>query len=217
MKRLLLFLLSLSLLLSFSACGRERESAPSPTPAPVEETAPAVKEPAGFDNSGAELLGSAIGSLACDTPYRAVYSEVWEVPEGKSVERRFYLYTNGLRLWDNFLVILKSRPDDPPVGESGEDEYAVFRADHFGAGTGYKTAVAESDWDWDSFCSDLNGALIELSIADRGKTAEIVMTATTADGKEYHQSYKEIAADGPLYFCLSVENACIDLLDAESE
>ena len=217
MKRCLCCLLAL-LLLSLCACGKStsspapEEAAPSPTVSPA--SSPAMRQ--GFDHSAVKLQGTAVGSLACDTPYRSVYSEVWEVPEKGSVQRSFYHYTDGLALWDSFSVILLSESGTPATGtEEIENAYAVLRADHFGTGKGYKNAVADSDWDWETFGSDMNGALIELTVTNKGKTAEVAFTALTAEGAEYHQSYKDISTDGPLYFCLTVENACLDLLPEE--
>ena len=218
MRRCLCCLLALFLLLPLCACGKER---PAPTASPTPAAAPAASASTAlprkaFDNSGVKLQGTALGSLSCDTPYRTVFSDVWEVPEGESAVRRFYLYTDGLALWNNFLVILKSTAEEPE-GEAGNDEYATVRADHYGTGAGFKNAVSESDWNWDSFCSDVNGALMELTVSNKGKTAEVSITATAADETVYHQTYKDIATDGPLFFCLSVENACLDLLEAETE
>lgn len=218
MKRPLCCLLALLLLLSLCACGKE-EPVPTASPAPAEASAaPAstVSLREAFDNSHVKLQGISLGSLSCDTPYRTVYSDVWEVPEGESVTKRFFHYTDGLGLWDTFSVILLSEPDTPATG-TGELEhaYALLRADHFGSGSGYKNAAAESDWNWESFCSDMNGAEIALTVTNKGKTAEVSFTALTAEGDEYHQSYKDITTDGPLFFCLTVENACLDLLPEE--
>ena len=218
MKRGLSYLLALLLLLSLCACGKENPS-PAASPAPAGTTAaPVSASPLreAFDNSGVKLQGTALGSLSCDTPFRTVFSEVWEVPEGESVQKRFIHYTDGLGLWDTFSVILLSEPDTPETGtEEIENAYAVLRADHFGSGSGYKNAVAESDWNWDTFCSDINDAEITLTVTNKGKTAEVSFTALTAEGTEFHQSYKDIGTDGPLYFCLTVENACLDLLPEE--
>lgn len=218
MKRLLSCLLALLLLLTLCACGREQPQTAeiAPSPAPSADPAPSSALREAFDNSAVKLQGTAIGSLSCDTPYRTDYSEVWEVPEGESVQKRFFHYTDGLGLWDTFSVILLSGPDAPATGtDEIENAYALLRADHFGSGSGYKNAVAESDWNWETFCRDMNGAQIDLVVTNKGKTAEVSVTALTAEGTEYHQSYKDIGTDGPLYFCLTVENACLDLLPEE--
>ena len=219
MKKLLSALLALLMLFSLSACGRQTETEAGPE----EETElPPVSTPVQylFDNSGVEPQGTLLGSLDCRAEYRSVYSDVREVPDRGTVTQRFYFYTDGLGMWNSFIVILQSTPD----GHSTEDdeaytEYAAIRADHFGTGDGLKDAKLESDWSWESFTRDLNGALIELSVSRKGDKAELRYTATTAEGELHSLSCKDIAipADAPLYYCLSVEHACLDLLEDTTE
>ena len=185
MRKGVLLLLCAALLLAFCACG-EQAPAPEPGPTPTPEAVPAGKTP--NDNSGVKLRGRLLGSLACDAPFWTVFSEIEEIPEGESRTWRFYNYTDGLGIWNNFLVIL-------------------------GWGEGYDEAVAESDWDWERFTGDLNGALIELTVTHRAGKADVSVRAETEGERSYHQSYTGIAVDGPLYACLSVEKACLDLLD----
>ena len=210
-RRALLLLLALSLALPLPACGRE--SGPEETPAP-EPGAVVVQTPRPTnDNTGVKPRGTLLGSLACDTAYWTAFSEIWEIPEDGSLTKRFVNYTDGLALWDNYLVILQSTPEGHSAEEAeGYREYAVLRADNYGWGEGYKDAARESDWDWASFTEDLNGALIELTVANHGGKADVRVTATTADGRVYHQSCTGIPVDGSLYLCLSVENACLELL-----
>lgn len=219
MKKLIAALLALALLLALCACGRRAESA-SGESAPEAELPP-VSTPVQhlFDNSGVEPQGTLLGSLDCMAEYRSVYSDVREVPDRGSAARRFYLYTDGLAMWNSFLVILQSTPEGhSPEDDEAYTEYAVIRADHFGTGDGLKDAKMESDWSWESFTRDLNGALIELTVSRKGDKAELTYTATTAEGEVHTLSCRDIAipADAPLYFCLSVEHACLDLLEEET-
>ena len=88
----------------------------------------------------------------------------------------------------------------------------MVRADNFGWGAVYDgIATAECDWNWDTFATDMDGAKVELTITNNGETADVVAKVTCADGKEYNQSYKGIAVDGDLYYCLTVENAFLDI------
>ena len=211
MRKGVLLLLCAALLLAFCACG-EQAPAPEPGPTPTPEAVPAGKTP--NDNSGVKLRGRLLGSLACDAPFWTVFSEIEEIPEGESRTWRFYNYTDGLGIWNNFLVILQSTPEGHSADENADyREYAVLRADHFGWGEGYDEAVAESDWDWERFTGDLNGALIELTVTHRAGKADVSVRAETEGERSYHQSYTGIAVDGPLYACLSEEKTSLDLLD----
>ena len=224
MKRLLPLLLAAAMLLSLAACGLPEIPTPPRTGQSSEKEAadaspaPTVKQP--HDNTGVTPHGTLLGDLSCDAEPGTVYSEIRQLPAGESVTLRFYNYTDGIGMWNNFLLILQSVPE----GHSAEDnpnyaEFAVLRADNFGSGSGFKDAVSESDWNWDTFTDDMNGALIELTVSsdEKESTVDVSFTASTVSGKEYHQSYTGIKADGPLYYCLSVERACLDLLDGETE
>ncbi len=215
MKRRLSFLLALLLLPALCACSfRETPAKPAQeTEAPAATSFPRT-ETAVFDNTGVEMHGTPLGTTDCRAEYRSVYSDIWELPEGESLTRRFYNYTDGAGIWNNFLVILQSTPEGHSADENADyREYAVLRADHFGWGEGYDEAVAESDWDWERFTGDLNGALIALTVTHRAGKADVSVRAETEGERSYHQSYTGIAVDGPLYACLRVEKACLDLLD----
>ena len=150
-----------------------------------------------------------VGSTDRTTAWWTEFSDIWEVPEGETLNKTFVNYTDGVNNWDNFVVILQNTPG----GHSADDnadyaEYAVVRADNYGWGAGYEgIATADCDWNWDTFTSDMDGATVNLSVTNNGKTADIKAVVTTADGKEYNQSYTGIATDGDLYMCLSCEAA----------
>ena len=215
--------LVLVLALVLVGCGRSADRAPASaareatTAAAPSENKPALK--AANDNTGVVTQGSVLGSKHCDDEPGTVYSEIWEVPDTGSVTRRFYNYTDGLGMWNNFLVYLQNTPE----GHSEEDVrgyrcYAVLRPDHFLSGDDLEDVVLESDWDWDRFTKDMNGALIELTLARKDEQADVSFTATARDGSIHQQSYQGIPVDGPLYFCLSVDHAFLDLLpDGEAE
>ena len=57
----------------------------------------------------------------------------------------------------------------------------------------------------------MDGAYVELTVANNGTTADVTAVVTTTAGKQYHQYYKGIVIDGPLYFCLTVEGAYIEI------
>ncbi|MCR4903847.1 MAG: LamG domain-containing protein [Butyrivibrio sp.] len=182
--------------------------APEGAEAAEEET-----EAVANDNTGVEVTGTLLGSLACDTAFWTEFSDVVEVPEGESVTVNFKNYTDGLANWDNFLVVLQNVADAHSADDNADyAEYAVLRADNYGWGTGYDNiATAECDWNWDTFTADINGADVELTITNNGDTADVVAVVTTADGKTYNQSYTGIAIDGDLYYCLTLEKAALDI------
>lgn len=179
--------------------------------APESSDVPA--EPAAADHSDVAITGVQVGATDCSTPFWTEFSQVVEVPNGESVTVNFKNYTSGLNNWNNFVVILQNVADAHSAEDNGDyKEYAVVRADNFGWGAGYENiAMAECDWNWDTFGADIDGADVELTITNNGDNAEIVAVVKTVGGAEYHQSYKGIAVDGDLYYCLTVDGSFIDI------
>ena len=154
------------------------------------------------------------------------FSDIHEVKAGESKTITFKNYHTNLNFsnWNNAAVVLQNTPTghanatDNPTGiepVEGYKEYAVVRMDNFGWGAGYDNiATATCDWDWATFKDETHGATVEVTITNHGTTADIVMKITAADGTTVrNQSYTGIAVDGPVYTCLTVEKACIDIID----
>lgn len=141
------------------------------------------------------------------------FSDIVAVPSGESVTTTFTNWTSGLNNWNNFVCILQSTAD----GHSAEDnadyaEYGVVRIDNYGWGGGYDNiAVAESDWNWDTFVDDVDGATVELTVTNNGDTADVVAVVTSAAGAVHTQKYTGIAVTGDVYFCLTVDGSFIDI------
>ena len=149
-----------------------------------------------------------VGLTDCTTPFWTAFSDIWEVKEGESVTKNFTNYTDGVNNWDNFLVVLQNTATGHSAADAeGYAEYAVLRADNFGWGTGYETATAEADWNWDTYTSDMDGAKVALTVTNNGATADIVAVVTTTAGTVYTQKYTGITTGGDLNFCLTCEAA----------
>ncbi|MBO5177997.1 MAG: hypothetical protein J6C07_11110 [Lachnospiraceae bacterium] len=142
--------------------------------------------------------GTIIGLEDCTTPAWTAYSKEVVVPNGTSKTITFKNYTSGKENYHNFLVMLK---------DLAGGEYAVVRADNWGWGKGFDGIVTpESIWNWDTFRTDMNGATVEVTIANNGTTTDILVNITTADGKSYYQNYRGIViSNGDLKYCLTVE------------
>lgn len=170
-------------------------------------------EPVAVDHSDVEITGTLVGAQDCSTAFWTEFSDVVAVPEGESAIVNFKNYSSQLENWNNFAVILQNVADVHSADANADyKEYAVVRADNYGWGAGYENiATAECDWNWDTFKTDMDGADVELTITNNGDTADIVAKVTSAGGTTYNQSYKGIAVDGDLYYCLTVDGSFIDI------
>ena len=152
------------------------------------------------------------------------FSDIVEVPTGTTKTITFKNYHTNLSFgnWNNAVVVLQNTPTGHSVTGTengvepvdGYKEYAVVRMDNYGWGAGYADiATATCDWDWATFKDETHDATVEVSITNNGTTADIVIKLTAKDGTVRNQSYTGIAVDGPVYTCLTVDKACIDILE----
>ncbi|MBQ9123519.1 MAG: hypothetical protein IJY10_08540 [Lachnospiraceae bacterium] len=194
----------------------------------VESVAPAQEEEAPEpQNPVITAQGTLVGAPDFTTGWWKEFSDIYEVAEGTTVSKTFINYHPAVcSNWNNFVVVLQAvgqgHANDPAIhADVNPDykEYGVVRVDNWGwnsvADTSNLEALGwtlESNWDWANFLPNLQGATVTVSVTNNGTTADIVMDVIGADGNAYYQKYLGIAIDGPLYFTLGVDGACIDVL-----
>ncbi len=184
----------------------------------------------GPQDNAKPLLQNGVGKNDYSQGWWSTWSDIWEVKEGetKTVTYKNYHTDLNYQSYFNSAVVLQNTP----TGHSGVEtdanyaagyaEYLVARLDNFAwkgdvnTGTeGHGLCTTESTWNWDTFKDDTHGATIVLTVTNNGSTADVVFNVTTQEGATYTQSYKDVAIDGPLYFCLTVEKACIDIVEVK--
>ena len=189
----------------------------------VEGVEPATDAPA----TDVTITGTAVGATDCSAGFWSQFSQTWAVASGESVSKNFINWHGAeASNWNNFFVVLQNVAD---VHSTDDDaaykEYAVVRSDNYGWNADGNTAdknddgtaklpwTLESDWDWGTFSSDLQGAKVTVTVTNNGTSADVVCDVTTASGATHFQKYLNIPVDGDLFFCLGVDGACLDLLD----
>ncbi len=152
-----------------------------------------------------------VGSTDFSTGFFGAFSDVVTVANGATKTVTFKNYNNGGANWNNFLIVLNNVALDK--------EYAVMRADNAGWCGDLQTWeeydelgwVLESNWNWDNFMAELNGATVTVSVTNNGTTADVVANVTAAGGATYYQKYSNIAIDGDLSFRLSVDGCYLEI------
>ncbi|MGN0297825.1 MAG: hypothetical protein ACI4C1_01345 [Lachnospiraceae bacterium] len=183
---------------------------------PAAEGGEAEAEPAPVE---VNITGTAVGAVDFSTGFWSEFSDTWAVAAGESVTKTFVNYHGEEAAnWNNFVVILQNVADAHSADANADyKEYAVVRADNFGwnaagdTGSGVLPWTLESNWNWDTFGTDLNGATVVLTVTNNGETADVVADVTTLAGTTYQQKYTGIEVDGDLYFCLTVDSSCVDI------
>ena len=171
------------------------------------------------------ITGTQLGAEDFTSGWWTTFSEGWEVPSGETVSKTFVNWHGAeASNWNNFVIVLQSEAVSPLEKSADCVEYAVLRADNWGwkmdgdtqltTGDNLDTLgwTVESDWNWDTFAADLQGATVTVSVTNNGDTADVECQITTAAGDTHFQNYKNIAInDGALGFCLTVDSSMLDI------
>lgn len=187
----------------------------SPKGGPVAEEAAAAEEPAA-PAVEVKITGTAVGAEDCTTGFWGAHSDIWAVPDGEFAGVIFTNYNAGEEAanWNNFNVVLQNTPTGhAPDQAEGYAEYAVVRSDNYGWGAGYdgnEELVTTPAWEG-NLGPQLNGATIAVIVQKDGDKVNVGMFGDKADGGSYSQTYENIKADGDVYFCLVVDNCCLDI------
>lgn len=128
------------------------------------------------------------GATDCSAAWWSAFSSTYTIEKGKSARFRFYNYNKGGNNWDNWLMVCTNGKDSHGGGGT---EYFVVRADAYGWGNNsYNAANISSDFNWTTFVSDMNGALVEVDVTyETSGKVSMNSTVTTQQGKVYNYSY----------------------------
>ena len=135
------------------------------------------------------------------TPWWAHFSHDWAVAPYEMVSVSMKLGSNEINNWHSPCTIMR---------KADLSEYGVVRMDNFGWGTGYEGIVtATSNWNWDTFLPNLDGAEVAITVANNGdNTASIRYHVTLANGDVHFQYFDGFAVDSAdLQFAIVVEGA----------
>ncbi len=160
----------------------------------VEETAETVE----LKNSEA-LVGLEDNTSAWWT----YFTDEFSVAPNTTTELTFTNWA-GASNWSNFVVILRN---------AALAEYGVVRADNFGWGNGYGTAVLSGGQaDWASWLAAMSGAKTTVYVTNVGNgTADVLAVMHGNDGNTYYQYYLGISTVDPddLHWALTVDGSHI--------
>ncbi len=110
--------------------------------------------------------------------------------------------------WFNYVLILSS-------DASHASQYFWVRPDNAGGGDKYNASANESNWDWDNFETETNGATVSMDIIRRGSVVTVIANMKSTTGVYHFQKYSmDIAeSEATVYAQLTVEHAHIIIND----
>ena len=138
-----------------------------------------------------------VGSLDFTNGWWATFSENVTVEENESTTFRLFLLSDNLENFHSPSTILRKL--------DGITEYAVVRMDNFGWGAGYEGTVLESNWNFDTFKSNLNYSDVTITVTHNGNTADVVYDVVYANGEKHTQKYTGITIETELQVALVTE------------
>ena len=149
---------------------------------------------------------SQVGATNFSTPWWTAFSDDYAVASGTTSTITLYCYSNNVNNWNSPSTILR---------KADLTEYAVVRMDNFGWGDGYATATLASDWNWDTFASNISGSMVVITVSNNGdNTADIRYDVTYANGETHFQEYTGITVDSAdLNFALVTEGAYLVIVE----
>ena len=157
------------------------------------------------DNSHIEF-DNAVGADDNTTGWWSEFSELVQVPEGKTYTTRFKNFTSGANNWNNFVLCLVK--GDLSLGADGE--YAIVRADNYGWGGSYAACTPSGGQaDWATWLKAMDDAVVTVSVTNNGSSADVKCTMVGNDGNTYTQDYIGISPiDGSdFYFRFTVDGS----------
>lgn len=126
----------------------------------------------------------------------------YTLEQGKSIRFLFYNYSNQQTFYNNWCLYGANARHNT----YGYTEYFGIRCDNWDNTTGSNTGCT-SDYNWETFTSDMNGSLVDMTVnyTENG-IFTMNSTITTTTGKTYHYSYTKTLTAKPTYIKLFFVN-----------
>ncbi len=125
-----------------------------------------------------------VGAEDCTSEFFGALSPMVKMKDGDTLRWGFYNYNGGSTLnWNNWVLVLTNGIEN---GAAGYLEHFVIRSDAFGWGDGnYDASTIVSPFNWDTFCSMMDGAYVDLTLKRTGNTITMQANIHGTDGKTY--------------------------------
>ena len=141
----------------------------------------------GKKSQGTMTIGATDNSDAFWTSFSPYYTS----DKGECTFRfSFTNHSDMANNWDNWLLAVTNGRER---STSGYKEYAVIRADAYGWGDyaieAQRAAGMASDYNWDTFKADMNGAKVDITLTIADGKMDMKALTTTADGRTFNYTY----------------------------
>ena len=168
------------------------------------------------DTETIAVEGTQVGRADLATLWWTAFSDYYTVQPNETEKVHFKNYSCKVNNWDNWLVGVTSDADRLDTA-NGYDEYVILRADYYGWGSKYDAANLTSDYNWDAFMDEMDGADVTIEVAREGGKVTITAKTTAAtDGTtvrtETYTFTDDAIAEKAIRFFVFTEGGMLDIL-----
>lgn len=161
-----------------------------------------------------------VGATDFSTGWWSEFSKILTAEGDCIFHYKFKNYNNGASSmnWNNWVLGVSN---GKAPGDEGYKEYAVIRADNWGWLDGMNDdnhrPVLESNYDWDTFVADMNGAVVDLTIKRIGSELKMTAVITTTEAKTLNYSWtRSDMPSGTIGTFLTVDGAYLEISPEET-
>ena len=163
--------------------------------------------------------GTQIGRSDLATPWWTAFSDYYTIQGGQTAKLHFKNYSNKAKNQNNWVLVVTNNNDR---GTTEYKEYFALRSDNFGwngsMGDYWNTSNLTSNYVWDTYADEMDGADVVMTIARNGDDVTITAKQTAAtDGTTVRTetyTFTESSANTFRVF-LTVEGGMLDILSDE--
>ena len=177
------------------------------------------KDPRVIEDTGEEVIDPYfyVGQPDYSSPWWTDFSEqTWQLEMGETFHTKFTNYNSGgTNNYENWLIVATNGPDSHGGGGS---EYFVLRADAYGWGNGdYDASNMYSEFDWSTFISEMNGAVVDMTVTYKSDSRVYVdAEITSSSNKHYTYTYNQAVSSDVVGLFFLVEKAYLVFESAET-
>lgn len=169
------------------------------------------------DTKTYSVKGQRVGELNCSTPWWTAFSDYYTIEPNGSTEIHFKNYSCKVGFFHNWLAVFTT---DADRAADGYKEFLALRADNYGWGDKWNEENITSNYDWDAFHDELDGADVTMTIVRDGANVNITakQIAATDGVTERTETYTyadEASANQNIRVFLTTERGFLDILPEE--
>ena len=121
------------------------------------------------------------------------FSDYYTIAPNKTLTLKFQNFSSKTENWNNWISVVTTDADRSGEGYA---EYFVLRADNYGWGDVYNSGVLTSNYNWETFKDDMDGATVIMTLERKDATVTVHYAITTAGGTEYYENFVVNCGDG---------------------